>query len=47
LFVHVKTDDGLEGLGITEPKDGLWPPCQDCPGPGLELDPTAVRLYAV
>ena len=30
-----------------EPKDGLWSPYPDRPGLGLELDPTAVRLYSV
>jgi L-alanine-DL-glutamate epimerase-like enolase superfamily enzyme len=30
-----------------EPKDGMWSPYSDRPGLGLELDPTAVRKYAV
>lgn len=30
-----------------EPKDGMWSPYPDRPGLGLELDPRAVRKYAV
>jgi L-alanine-DL-glutamate epimerase-like enolase superfamily enzyme len=30
-----------------EPRDGMWSPYPDHPGLGLELDPTAVRLYSV
>ena len=29
------------------PKDGLWSPYSDRPGLGLELDPAAVKKYAV
>lgn len=30
-----------------EPKEGRWSPYPDRPGLGLQLDPTAVRRYAV
>ena len=30
-----------------QPKDGMWSPCPDRPGLGLELDPLAVERYAV
>jgi L-alanine-DL-glutamate epimerase-like enolase superfamily enzyme len=30
-----------------EPKNGMWTPYPDRPGLGLELDPTAVKQYAV
>ena len=30
-----------------EPRDGMWSPYPDHPGLGLELGPTAVRLYSV
>jgi L-alanine-DL-glutamate epimerase-like enolase superfamily enzyme len=30
-----------------EPKDGMWSPYPDRPGLGLELDPAAVKKYAV
>ncbi len=49
----------VEYLGVSEqgdkvfykdfpqPKDGMWSPFPDRPGLGLELDPTAVKKYAV
>jgi L-alanine-DL-glutamate epimerase-like enolase superfamily enzyme len=30
-----------------QPQNGMWSPCSDRPGLGLQLDPMAVRRYAV